>query len=90
MRRLAERIRCGIFHNIVGLETTILQWTGSRNQAPRPFDWSARAKPILASLRRAKKALATAKEPCTGLKYNADNSVAVQFCRPQGMIEKAW
>ena len=35
-----------------------------RNQNPKPFTWTAKAKPILASHRRAKKAMAIVKAGC--------------------------
>jgi hypothetical protein len=37
---------------------------GHRNQTPKPFTWTAKAKPILASHRRTKKAMAIVKAGC--------------------------
>ena len=37
---------------------------GQRNQTPKPFTWTAKAKPILASHRRTKKAMAIVKAGC--------------------------
>ena len=37
---------------------------GHRNQNPKPFTWTAKAKPILASHRRTKKAMAIVKAGC--------------------------
>ena len=59
-----QRIRRGIFHDVAELETAIHQWIEHRNQDPKPFTWTAKAKPILASHRRAKKALASVNEGC--------------------------
>src|SRR6202045_1842794 len=39
-------------------KTTVWRWQEYRNQTPRPFTWTAKAKPLLASHRRAKKAMA--------------------------------
>jgi hypothetical protein len=56
----AERIRRGVFHNVTELENAIHEWIEHRNQDPKPFTWTAKAKPILASHRRAQKALSAA------------------------------
>jgi transposase len=56
-----QRIRRGIFHNVAELEAAIDEWIEHRNQTPKPFTWTAKAKPILASHRRAKKAMAIVK-----------------------------
>ncbi len=59
-----QRIRRGNFHNVAELEAAIDEWIEHRNQNPKPFTWIAKAKPILASHRRAKKALAIVKAGC--------------------------
>ena len=59
-----QRIRRGIFHNVAELEAAIDEWLERRNQNPKPFTWTAKAKPILASHRRAKKAMAIVKAGC--------------------------
>src|SRR6202045_2038798 len=59
-----RRIRRGIFHNVAELEAAIGEWIEHRNQNPKPFTWTAKAKPILASHRRAKKAMAIVKAGC--------------------------
>ena len=57
-----QRIRRGIFHNVAELEAAIDEWIEHRNQNPKPFTWTAKAKPILASHRRAKKAMPSSKQ----------------------------
>src|SRR6202045_5511602 len=57
-----QRIRRGIFHNVAELEAAIDEWIEHRNQTPKPFTWTAKTKPILASHRRAKKAMAMSKQ----------------------------
>jgi transposase len=59
-----QRIRRGVFHNVTELEDAIHEWIEHRNQDPKPFTWTAKAKPILASHRRAQKALAIVKAGC--------------------------
>ncbi|HEV2042656.1 MAG TPA: IS630 family transposase, partial [Casimicrobiaceae bacterium] len=59
-----QRIRRGIFYNVAELEAAIDEWIEHRNQNPKPFTWTAKAKPILASHRRAKKAMAIVKAGC--------------------------
>jgi transposase len=59
-----QRIRRGVFHNVAELEAAIHEWIDHRNQDPKPFTWTAKAKPILAAHRRAKKALAIVKAGC--------------------------
>jgi hypothetical protein len=67
-RRFAEitrpRIRRAIFHNVMELEAAIHAWIEHRNPNPKPITWTAKAKPILASHRRAQKALAIVKAGC--------------------------
>src|SRR3984893_17973452 len=43
---------------------------GHRNQTPKPFTWTAKAKPILASHRRTKKAMAIVKAGCKWMSRN--------------------
>ena len=59
-----QRIRRGTFNNVAELKAAITQWIEHRNQNPRPFSWTATAKSILTKHRRAKKALAIAKDGC--------------------------
>jgi hypothetical protein len=59
-----QRIRRGVFHNVTELENAIHEWIEHRNQYPKPFTWTAKAKPILASHRRAQKALAIVNAGC--------------------------
>jgi len=59
-----QRIRRGVFHNVTELENAIHEWIEHRNQDPKPFTWTAKAKPILASHRRAQKALAIVNAGC--------------------------
>jgi transposase len=59
-----QRIRRGVFHNVTELEAAIHEWIEHRNQDPKPFEWIAKAKPFLASHRRAQKALAIVNAGC--------------------------
>jgi transposase len=59
-----QRIRRGVFHHVMELEAAIQEWIDRRNQDPKPFKRTAKAKPILASDRRAQKALAIVKAGC--------------------------
>jgi hypothetical protein len=42
-------IRRDVFHDVAGLEVAIDEWIAHRNQQQKPFTWTAKAKPILAS-----------------------------------------
>jgi hypothetical protein len=57
-------IRRGVFRNVTELEDAIHEWIEHRNQDPKPLTWIAKTKPILASHRRAQKALAIVKAGC--------------------------
>jgi transposase len=59
-----QRIRRGTFNDVTELQTAIDEWIEHRNQNPKPFNWTASAKSILAKHRRAKKALAIAIPGC--------------------------
>jgi len=52
-----QRIRRGTFHNVTELEAAIGEWIDHRNTYPKPFVWTAKANPIIAKYRRARKAL---------------------------------
>ena len=56
-----QRIRRGTFNDVEELKTAIADWIEHRNQNPKPFQWTADAKSIVAKYRRAKKALAMVK-----------------------------
>ncbi len=59
-----QRIRRGTFHSIAQLETAILEWINHRNAHPKPFIWTAKAKPIIRKHRRATMALANLAAGC--------------------------
>jgi transposase len=59
-----QRIRRGTFNSVAELKAAITEWIEHRNQNPKPFSWTASAKSILVKHRRAKKALANAKDGC--------------------------
>jgi transposase len=59
-----QRIRRGVFHNVMELEAAIHEWIEHRNQDPTPFTWTAEAKPILVSHCRAQKTLAIVEAGC--------------------------
>src|ERR1700730_14002594 len=42
-------IRRDVFHVVAELEVAIDEWIAHRNQQQKPFTWTAKAKPILAS-----------------------------------------
>jgi hypothetical protein len=54
-------IRRDVFHDVAELEAAIAEWIAHRNQQQKPFTWTAKAKPLLASRCRAKKAAAIVK-----------------------------
>ena len=59
-----QRIRRGVFHSVQQLEAAIYEWINHRNAHPKPFIWTAKARPIIAKYRRAKKALANLAAGC--------------------------
>ena len=59
-----QRIPRGVFHSVPQLETAILEWINHRNAHPKPFIWTAKARPIILKYRRAKKALANLAAGC--------------------------
>jgi len=59
-----QRIRRGVFHSVLQLETAILEWINHRNAHPKPFVWTAKARTIIVKYRRAKKALANLAAGC--------------------------
>ncbi len=52
-----QRIRRGTFQSVAELEAAIVEWINHRNANPKPFIWTAKANPIIAKYRRARKAL---------------------------------
>jgi hypothetical protein len=46
------------------LEIAIAEWIEHRNANPKPFIWTAKANPIIAKHRRARKALANLAAGC--------------------------
>lgn len=54
-----NRIRRGVFKSVAELETAISAYLAHRNQAPRPFAWTASVDKILAKVARAKQTLET-------------------------------
>jgi transposase len=59
-----QRIRRGVFRSVDDLEAAITQWVEHRNTNPEPFAWTAKPARIIASHRRAKKALASVETGC--------------------------
>lgn len=59
-----QRIRRGTFNSVPQLEVAITEWIKHRNAHPKPFLWIAKAKPIIAKHRRARKALANLAAGC--------------------------
>jgi transposase len=59
-----QRIRRGAFNSVPQLEIAIAEWIKHRNANPKPFIWTAKAKPIIAKYRRARKALANLAAGC--------------------------
>jgi hypothetical protein len=57
-----QRIRRGVFRNVMELEDAIHEWIEQRNQVPKPFTWIAKAQPILASHRQAQKPWPSSKQ----------------------------
>ena len=57
-RDLSENaIRRGSFCNVDDLTGAILEYINQHNNDPKPFIWTARARDILAKVKRARKAL---------------------------------
>jgi transposase len=59
-----QRIRRGTFNSVQQLEIAIAEWIEHRNANPKPFIWTAKANPIIAKHRRARKALANLAPGC--------------------------
>ncbi len=59
-----QRIRRGTFNSVQQLEVAIAEWIEHRNANPKPFIWTAKANPIIAKHRRARKALANLAVGC--------------------------
>src|SRR5476651_480079 len=59
-----QRIRRGTFNSVSQLEVAIAEWIKHRNAHPKPFIWTAKAKPIIAKCRRAQKVLANLAAGC--------------------------
>jgi transposase len=59
-----QRIRRGTFNSVQQLEVAIAEWIEHRNANPKPFIWTAKANPIIAKHRRARKALANLAAGC--------------------------
>jgi len=59
-----QRIRRGTFNSVQQLEIAIAEWIEHRNANPKPFIWTAKANPIIAKHRRARKALANLAAGC--------------------------
>jgi transposase len=59
-----QRIRRGTFDSVPQLEVAIAEWIKHRNAHPKPFIWTAKAKPIIAKYRRARKSCPTSPRGC--------------------------
>ena len=59
-----QRIRRGTFNSVPQLEVAIAEWIKHRNDHPKPFIWTAKAKPIIAKCRRAQKVLTNLAAGC--------------------------
>jgi transposase len=59
-----QRIRRDTFNSVPELEAAIVDWIKHRNAHPKPFAWTAKAKPIIAKHSRARKALASLAAGC--------------------------
>ena len=59
-----QRIRRGTFNSVPQLEVAIAEWIEHRNAHPKPFIWTAKARPIIAKYRRARKVLAILTAGC--------------------------
>jgi len=46
-------VRRGVFHNVRELEQSIQKYIDEHNRAPQPYLWTAKARDILAKVKRA-------------------------------------
>ena len=53
----ANRLRRGVFRDVIELVTAIEDYVEHHNQSPKPFIWTASASDILEKVKRARKAL---------------------------------
>jgi hypothetical protein len=53
----ANRLRRGVFRDVIELVTAIEDYVVHHNQRPKPFIWTASASDILEKVKRARKAL---------------------------------
>lgn len=53
----ANRLRRGVFHDVIELVTAIEDYVDHHNEHPKPFIWTASASDILEKVKRARKAL---------------------------------
>ena len=60
-----QRIRRGTFTSAPELKAAIEDWIAHRNANPKPFTWTKTAKKLIASHRRARKALNNQADGCT-------------------------
>ena len=60
-----QRIRRGTFTSVPELKAAIEDWIAHRNANPKPFTWTKTAKKLIASHRRARKALNNQADGCT-------------------------
>jgi transposase len=59
-----QRIRRGTFDSVTELEAAIVEWIDHRNDHPKPFVWTAKANPIIATHQRARKSLVNLTTGC--------------------------
>jgi hypothetical protein len=52
-----QRLRRGVFHSVVDLQTAINRYVAETNTRPKPFTWTADPDQIIASVRRGHQAL---------------------------------
>ena len=52
-----NRLRRGVFRDVIELVEAIDCYIDQHNEAPKPFIWTAKAKDILKKVKRARKAL---------------------------------
>ena len=55
----SRRLKRGVFHSLVDLQTAINRYLAEHNQAPKPFVWTAEPEAILAKVKRGHQALET-------------------------------
>ena len=53
----ANRLRRGVFRDVIELVTAIEDYVAHHNQRPKPFIWTASASDILEKVKRARKSL---------------------------------